>query len=291
MITISQAVEEYLILKAAGRRASNTVKWYGAMLKPLKVYFGGLAVNQLARIDLAKWMIDQNGGATQNTACDRDTALRAFWTWIAKEYSVANPMKGIPAPRRPDPQPRAISADDLNALLDACDNERDVAVLIAIADCGLRAAEVCRIQISHVDFAHRTLYVVGKGERVRKVPFSEWTYEALIAWCKKRPLGAVKLFCRLDGGELTYWGLRQMARRVSERAGFTDEIDNLHSIRHFAAIGYLRNGGTLPAISRILGHKSITTTANHYTVYAHDELSEVHEAHTALNSLKQKEGI
>lgn len=290
MITVASAVEEYLIVKGAGGRRVATLKWYRAMLKPFVAAFGARASDSLTRLEVAKWLMEQNSGS-RNTVCDRDTALRAFWSWMQSVYSVESPMRGIPAPGRPDPQPRAISVDDLNALIDACEQIRDIAIFITIADCGLRASEVCNARLTDVDFARRTLRVVGKGDRVRSVPFSRQTEAALVALCKAFAGRSDFLFPRLDGRKLTYWGLRQMARRVSKRAGFTDEIDNLHSIRHFAAIDYLRNGGTLPAISRILGHKSITTTANHYTVYAHDELSEVHEAHTALNSLKEKEGI
>lgn len=291
MITISAAVEEYLILKEAGRRVPGTIRWYAAMLKPLIAEFGERPADGLQRLELAKWLIVQNKPSAANTSRDRDTALRAFWTWVAKEYGCQNPMKGIPVPKRPDPQPRAISVDDLNALLEACENQRDLAIFLTIADCGLRAAEVVHLTIQDVDFAHRTLRVVGKGDRVRSTPFSHDTELALSLWFKRRPRTGDALFCRADGQALTYWGLRQMARRAAERAGFENEICNLHSLRHFAAIGYLRNGGTLPAISRILGHKSITTTAHHYTVYADSELSELHDAHTALKSLKAKEGI
>src|SRR5579864_562452 len=291
MITIDQNLDEYLAIKEAGRRSPGTIRWYAAMLKPFEQVFGTQPIDGVLRIELARWLIAQNKNAALNTACDRDTALRAFWAWTAKEYHIQDPMKGIPAPKRPNPQPRAISIDDLNALIDACREDRDLAIFLTIADCGLRASEVCHLDIQDVDFARLTLRVVGKGDRVRSVPFSKATEIALIVWCKHRPHVTDALFCRLDGGRLTYWGLRQMARRVGARAGFEDEVCNLHSLRHFAAIGYLRNGGTLPAISRILGHKSITTTANHYTVYADSELSEVHEAHTALNSLKDKDGI
>lgn len=54
---------------------------------------------------------------------------------------------------------------------------------------------------------------------------------------------------------------------------------------------YLKQGGSLPALARILGHKSIDTTARYYAVYGASELAEVHDAHSPLNSLKRKESI
>ena len=127
--------------------------------------------------------------------------------------------------------------------------------MLVLADCGLRASGLVRLSIDDVDFSSHTLRVVEKQQRARSVPFSKETESAIVAWCVHRPIGADRLFCTMTGNPLTYSGLRQMLRRLTIRAGLTEERCNLHSLRHFAAREYLRNGGSLPALATILGHK------------------------------------
>lgn len=288
-LTLNEAIEDFILAKRAGQRANATIEWYKKYLRPLGRAFGGESVDSLSMRAIAQWLIAQKGG--EQTRFNRDKALRTFWLWCGKTYQTPNPMKAIPLPRLPEPEPKAIEPDDLNRLLEACQHIRDTAILIILADCGLRASGLVSLSIDDVDFASRVIRVKEKRGRTRSVPFSVESERVLVAWCKKRPLNADRLFCTYQGKPMTYWGLRQVLRRLAAKAGFTDERWNLHSFRHFAAREYLKSGGSLPALARILGHQRIDTTVRYYAVYSGSELSEVHDAHSPLNSLKRKETI
>lgn len=289
MITIHEAVEDFMLAKKAGRRAAATLKWYAAMIKPFNAAFGEKLLTDMTMRNVAIWLTERADAET--TAFDRDRVLRSFFGWSARHYRTNNPMKAIPVPRLPEPEPKAIDADDINRLIDACQTARDAALLLVLADCGLRASGIISVDIDDVDFAARVIRVREKAGHWRAVPFSLETERALIAWCKDRPKTADKLFCAYDGDPLSYWGLREIVRRLAFRAGFVDERCNLHSFRHFAAREYLKQGGSLPALARILGQQSIITTARYYAVYAGSELAEVHEAHSPLISLKRGDVI
>lgn len=289
MITLTEAVDDFMLAKRAGQRAETTLKWYAKYLNPFRAKFGPQPMETLTMRDVATWLTQQRGA--EQTKYNRDKALRTFFLWAVKAYGIASPMKVIPLPRLPEPEPKAIEADDLNRLIDACRTPRDVAILIVLADCGLRASGMISVSIDDVDFAERTIRVREKRGRVRAVPFSLDTERALTAWCKRRPMAAERLFCSYNGKPLTYWGLRQVVRRLAKRAGFNGERCNLHSLRHFAAREYLKQGGSLPALARILGHRTIDTTARYYAVFGKQELSEIHDAHSPLNSLKKGDVI
>lgn len=289
MITLHEAVEDFLLVKRAGQRAGSTIKWYGKYLKPFVASFDEKLLTDLTMRQVATWLTNQGG--SEQTRHNRDRALRTFFAWTMKAYSVTSPMKAIPVPRLPEPEPRAIEADDINRLIEACRTPRDVAILIVLADCGLRASGMISVSIDDLDFAARVIRVREKGGRLRAVPFSLDTERALTAYCKRRPVSAERLFCGYDGAPLTYWGLRQIVRRLSVRAGFTVERWNLHSFRHFAAREYLKQGGSLPALARILGHRDINVTSRYYAIYSGSELAEVHDAHSPLISLKRRDVI
>lgn len=290
MMTVASAVEEFLLAKEAGLRSPRTVRWYAVYLKPFVAEFGAVDVATFTMRQIAQWLIAQGGA--EHTKYNRSKILHYFFAWCAQSYGSPNPTKAIPIPRLPEPEPKAIEAEDLNRLIEVCRNPRDLAILIVLADCGLRATSLIMLNVEDFDFAGRTIAVRNdKRGRTRAVPFSCETERVLLRWFKRRPLSADRAFCALDGDDLTYWGLREIMRRLAVRAGFTVERCNLHSLRHFAAREYLKQGGSLPALARILGHKYIDTTNRYYAVYSGSELAEVHDAHSPLLSLKKKEII
>jgi integrase/recombinase XerD len=290
MITVQAAVDDFLLAKEAGQRSPYTIKWYAALLKHFVTEHGARAVDSFTMREIAKWLVAETGSA--HTKYDRSKVLHYFFSWCASTYGITNPAAAIPIPRLPEPEPKAIEPDDLNRLIEVCRNPRDLAILIVLADCGLRATSLIMLTVEDFDFVGRTIAVRNdKRGRTRAVPFSCETERVILRWFKRRPLKADRAICTLDGEPLTYWGLREVMRRLAVRAGFTNERCNLHSLRHFAAREYLKQGGSLPALARILGHKYIDTTSRYYAVYSGSELAEVHDAHSPLNSLKRKESI
>lgn len=290
MIPLYNAIEDFMLAKRAGQRAETTLQWYEKYLKPFRLQYGTVDIERLTMRMVATWLIAQPGAP--QTKHNRDRALRTFFKWAEKYYNMTSPMKAIPLPRLPDPDPKAIEIETLNRLIDACQTARDAAIVLAMADCGFRAGGIISLKITDLDFAARVIRVTEKGNRTRAVPFSVQTEDALVIWCKRRPQTTDYLFCSYDGKPLHYAGLRQIFRRLADRAEITaDERHNLHSLRHFAAREYLRQGGSLPSLARILGHRTIDTTARYYAIYSGSELAELHESHTPLKSLKEKEYI
>ena len=103
----------------------------------------------------------------------------------AQRRSVARPRRPAQAPRLPDP----VTAGDCALLLDGDWNEdvrslRDRALLELLYGCGLRASEVCGLELSSYDAEAGSLRVVGKGDRERMIPVGEPAREALDEWLR-----------------------------------------------------------------------------------------------------------
>jgi integrase len=134
-----------------------------------------------------------------------------------------------------------------------------------------------------VDLEARTLHVKGKGRRDRLIPLP------------RRVVHAVAELAVLDGLEETdYLWYRQKANRYARRllrerpivySGFnrwwkrTLEVAHVaykkpHTTRHTYATKYLRAGGKLERLSRILGHSSVGVTEAYY---AHLDLTDLAE--------------
>ena len=76
-----------------------------------------------------------------------------------------------------------------------------------------------------------------------------------------------------------------MLRKLKVKAGVTGRV-NPHSFRHGFAREYLRSGGNLSTLSKLMGHEDVTVTASFYGVFAEDELGAEHRAHSSLLKIK-----
>ncbi|CAG1013050.1 MAG: tyrosine-type recombinase/integrase [Anaerolineae bacterium] len=288
-MNINIAIPAFIASKAADGIDLKTLKWYGHMLKPLTDGYGRVEVRLITTADMRELMISlRSRTASKATLSGYSTALRAFWAWIEGETGKVNPMSGIKKPGRPTPQPKAIRPEDLKALYVACGSgwigARNRALLLMLADTGMRAQGLISLKIDDLDLGRRRAIVREKFGKTRPVPFTRLTAAMLKAYLLARPKNGTILFCSGDGAGLSYWGLREILRRLALRAGVYGRA-NLHSFRHFAAREYLRQGGDLATLSELLGHADVGTTAAHYAVYDSDELAARHDQHSPLKSV------
>lgn len=77
-----------------------------------------------------------------------------------------------------------------------------------------------------------------------------------------------------------------MLLQIGRRAGVKGRI-NAHAFRHAFARNFLRNGGNLAALGRILGHApGSTVTAKYYGVWDDSELQEFHGRFSPLSGMQ-----
>jgi len=81
------------------------------------------------------------------------------------------------------------------------------------------------------------------------------------------------LFIGRDGRPLTAEGLRQVIRQLADRAGVRGV--HPHRLRHTAAITFLRAGGDVFALQRLLGHSTLDVTRN-YAVLTEADVRAAH---------------
>jgi integrase len=106
----------------------------------------------------------------------------------------------------------------------------------AIKHSGLRLAEISGMQIEDVEMPNHLLKVTGKGNKIRRVPFSEGTADYLRDWVRVRGREPGAFFL------LSYHGIRMMLSRVKKESG----IDIwTHRFRHTAASKLIQNGADL----------------------------------------------
>lgn len=209
--------------------------------------------------------------------------LRTFFFWWAAEDGPAgwrNPFDRLKPPKLPEEPLDAATLDDITRLLKAApggrQGERDRAAVLTLLDTGLRASEFCALNLDDLDPMTGAVTVRhGKGGKSRAVFLGASARRAVRAWLKVRQGDGPALFTTEQAGRLTYSGLRQIVRRLAQRAGVPEPP--LHSFRRAFAINALRNGADLLTLQRLLGHSDLSLLRK-YAKQSVDDLRAVHAA-------------
>ena len=218
----------------------------------LRRYLASLGTRKLARATIAR----------------KAAALRCYFSWQVRQGHLdADPARSLRAPSGGGRLPRVLSSGEVTSLLhlptgDPVDR-RDLAVLELLYAAGLRVSELCGLDRTDVDLRGRTVTVLGKGNKQRRVPMHDAAAAALRAWFEdgreamEGPPEAA--FVNRRGARL---GPRDVRRILDRRSA---SPTHPHALRHTYATHLLDGGADLRVVQELLGHASLATTQ----VYTH----------------------
>jgi integrase/recombinase XerD len=229
------------------------------------------------------------------TINDYMRSLSAVWLWLENEgYIDINPFSRIRIPRATRTLIIPYSVEQISALLAVIDNKtpidwRDLTMVLTFLDAGPRVSELCGLQLEDVDLNQRLLKVYGKGAKERQVPIGARVQRAMWKYAQHyRPEPASprfnNFFLTRDGMPLTRRHVGTVLRRYSEKVDLPGVIYSPHRIRHTFAITYLRNGGDVFTLQRILGHSSLDTVRL-YLNLASVDIQAAHRRYSPVDNL------
>jgi site-specific recombinase XerD len=194
--------------------------------------------------------------------------------------------------REPEKLPLVMSKDEMKRLLAVAGSLKARIMLSLGYGCGLRAGEVVRLKVKHIDTAQKIIRVEqGKGRKDRQVMLSRKTLDLLRQWWKVRParrdagLPAEErfLFPGRKGGEpMSTRQLNRLFHKAVEAAGIKKHV-TLHGLRHSFATHLLERGTHIRTLQALLGHSKLETTAR----YAHVATGMIAAVESPLDLLSQ----
>ncbi len=224
-------------------------------------------------------------------------ALRSFYRWLAEETTTPNPMLSVPTPKAAPTVIEPLTREEVDAVIKACDGTRqakttgrkafamrrdcgprDKAVVMVLLDSGLRASELCNLTVGDVDLATgRVLVRCGKGGKGRISYLGKAARKSLWRYLSQRKGGKPDdpLFLTREDTALTPDRLQKLFVNLGERADVADL--HPHRLRHTFATEFLRNGGNVLGLQRLLGHSSLEMVKR-YAAIADADLAKAHEA-------------
>jgi len=154
------------------------------------------------------------------------TGIKRYLTW---QYGPDHSALKLKIRRIDNPPQRTLTANEAARLLDSFDDSpkgiRDRAIAAMLLDTGLRASELCGLELKQVHLAERTLAALCKGGQWGYGTFSSKTAEFIRAWLPERNELSedITLFVSVGGStpgrRLTRCGLRVIIRYWGEALG------------------------------------------------------------------------
>jgi integrase len=180
---------------------------------------------------------------------------------VAEGELPSSPLENIRPPAVPEPVTPMLSAEQTKALLADCagndlGNRRDKAIIMLLADTGMRRAELAGLSVDDLDLPLRVAHVVGKGRRPRTVPYGAKTAQAIDRYLRSRrqhPLCERPELWLGPKGIFTADGVRQMLERRGHRIGVRLHA---HMFRHGFADAWLSAGGAEGDLQELAGWRS-----------------------------------
>jgi integrase/recombinase XerD len=198
--------------------------------------------------------------------------------------------------REPQKIPQVMSPDETRRLLAVAANLKARVLLSLSYGCGLRAGEVVRLKVKHIDKAQNIVRVEqSKGRKDRHVMLSPAMLALLREWWKARPkrwdAGVPPeerlLFPgRKPGKPMTTRQLSRLFHEAADAAGIKKSV-TLHALRHSFATHLLEDDTDIRIIQALLGHDKLDTTAR-YTRVATGMIARIESPLDRLSQSRKK---
>jgi integrase/recombinase XerC len=324
--TISSAIEEFLeVVKLA--RSQNTALTYGKALKEFKKVLvkakidtetspaGVLTEDLISRFAMH---LKAFSPATEQLYV---RALARFYRFLAAERLAEINLPRMDMlieqrTRRPGIRLPQFPTNDIERVLDFVSNAaslsaeseverlramRDRALLLTLADTGLRIHEACNLRRGDLDWNEGRAIIIGKGDKQAVVRFTTRAMRAVKDYLSLRAeldggsgkqLTALPLFARHDKGTgkkikpiTPTTGRNIVAERVKQALG--NEAEGRitpHSFRHYFVSTILRASGNLKLAQALARHENIQITQR----YAHIDDDELDKGYYEIFEKKRE---
>lgn len=153
-------------------------------------------------------------------------------------------------------------------------------LMLLLADTGCRSGEALTLRWPDVDFDNMLLKLQGKGAKDRLVPFSFELRRHLYRWRQLNKWDLV--FPTWQGLHMGRRNELRGVKRLCKRLGIVAPARTIHAFRHTFAVNYLRCGGSVFHLQKVLGHSSLEMTRRYANLVTED-LQAVHERVSLLS--------
>ncbi|MBI5019783.1 tyrosine-type recombinase/integrase [Candidatus Gottesmanbacteria bacterium] len=284
-LDLKTAHKQFVEYLTSRRRAHATIVAYSKDIEQLVAFLGNTGKKDITTITkeeleafLKKLAVDSY---TPKSVSRKINSMKTFYRFLKTSGSITvDPATDIEHPKYDVKPPRILSKLEYRALRDACRGDiRTHAIVELFLQTGLRIGELANLGIA--DVKDTELHIAAQeGHEERMVPLNRAAKEALDSWLKVRSSEAKSpsLFITKTGRPLLIRNIRTAIDRYFKVAGIEDA--KVNDLRHTFIAHHLMAGTAITTISKLVGHKRLSTTEKYL-----EFITDKHVEHVKLDEL------
>lgn len=272
-IKISDAKAKFEEFLKSKNKASATILAYGKDIDQLISFLEELKrehIHEITSDDIQSFLVSmESRGYTPKSVSRKLNSTRTFYRFLKiSEYITDDPSLLVKHPKYELNPPRVLSPLEYRALRDSASSDpRIYAIVEILLQTGIRIGELANIRME--DIIDSSLKVRSfEGHPERTVPLNKRAKEALKRYIQARPQTSNDhFFVTKTGRPFLVRNIRDAIERYFKRAGI--ENAKINDLRHTFVAHHLKNGVSMVFLSKLLGHKRLSSTER-YLQYLKD---------------------
>lgn len=258
---ILEKAKLYLACKKLEGQSQSTLYNKALELKSFANYFNK-PVSTITSMDLRMYISNMNKNIKPVTINNKMSKIKDFFQWLQdEEYIISNPCKKIKDIKDTKLERQPLTDEQVEIIREGLKDIRDKAVVEFFLATGCRCSEVANVKVKDIDWNNKTLFVIGKGNKERRVYFTDKCKIVLSKYLSSRAGNSEYLFCssRFPYGKLTNRGLEIIVKKIGIKTNIGVHL-HPHLFRHTFATRALNQGMPIEMVQLLLGHSKIETT-------------------------------
>ena len=260
--------ELFIMSLRAKHRSEGTIREYAKAIDNCLEYVNKPEA-EIKPIDLELWQSSMSNLSSASVA-QRTSAVREYFKFLYRnEFISRNPAEMLEAPQIKNREQSALNGEQVRAMVNAATNERNKAIIMMLAQTGLRIHELANITLEQYESRSNNVLVIrGKGDKDRLVGLADETIKLIDSYiANERKNGCEYLFVGNRGNKMDGKNTSAMLKVCARKAGIENweelHISN-HTMRRTFATMMSEADVPIEVISKAMGHSSVAITANRY---------------------------
>lgn len=247
-------------------RASATILAYTKDIEQLSSYLsknGKANLIEIAQEDIDSFKEDlDKKNYTAKSISRKLNSIKAFFRYLKSQNLIqANPASLVAHPKYDLKPPRVLSKLEYRALRDACRSDTRISAIVEILlQTGMRISELANLTLEDIDSKNNKLNIKAyESHAQREIPLNSASKASLESYLAERPKGGSKqVFITKTGNPFLVRNIRSSIDRYFQLAGIKEA--KVNDLRHTFIAQQLMAGTPLVYVSKLAGHKRLSTT-------------------------------